>query len=100
MTMHLDFGRSGGIAGITLTARVSIDDLPPEPATIARSLWDGQVSTAPGPPPAAVRDAFDYRLELRVGDRRERYRWPSGGVPDALAPLVSALTRLAAADRP
>jgi hypothetical protein len=106
MALSISFGRSGGIAGLTLTTSVDADQLDAEPASIATKLWLGDIPTsAAGESTGAGAaggfggaDMFSYQLELGDGRRSQRFEWPDGSVPDDVRPLLSVLTRRAVAD--
>jgi hypothetical protein len=79
--------RSGGFAGLKMTASTDVDALP----------VDAQAVIADAPPAARARaaqgaDRFQYELTIPTGPRRTRtYRFAEGSMPDGLEPLVTAL---------
>ena len=94
--LRIEYRRTGGFAGIEMTADVGADQLAAAEAGIAAQLLadpGSGASTGAAPPGAA--DLFDYRLRLTDGDRKHSFEWTDFGVPDAVRPLLSALNRLA-----
>jgi hypothetical protein len=96
----VDFRRSGGFAGISLTASTSTDDLVGEHAAQVRDL----LAAAPEAEPrrgassasgGAGPDRFQYRLSLSDGQRQREYTWNETQVPDEIRPLIGELTRRA-----
>ena len=94
--LRIQYRRTGGFAGIEMTADVGTDELAEAEAGIAARLMADPASGAPtaATPPGAA-DLFDYRLQLTEGDRKQSFEWSDFGVPDAVRPLLSALNRLA-----
>lgn len=94
--IRAEFRRSGGLAGVPLTATVSEDELTDEQAAQLRGLLaDGQPEArdpAVGPGGA---DRFHYQLDLDDGQRHRSFSWDETNVPDPIRPLLTALTRLA-----
>jgi hypothetical protein len=79
--------RSGGFAGLTMTATAPVDALPD----------DAQAALGDAPPAARAKagdgaDRFHYELTIPTGPRRTRtYRFTEGATPEGLAPVVEAL---------
>jgi len=96
--IRIQFRRSGGFAGIPLTAATSADQLPEGQAaelqTLLASAEAPHRSQGPGPG-AAGADQFQYQLELDDGQRQRSFNWDETQVPDAVRPLLGALTRIA-----
>jgi hypothetical protein len=94
--LRIQYRRTGGFAGIELTAEVGAEELAADVAPIAARLMAEPESGAPtrSTPPGAA-DLFDYRLRLTDGDRKHSFEWSDFGVPDAVRPLLSALNQLA-----
>ncbi|WP_428338704.1 protealysin inhibitor emfourin [Mycobacterium sp.] len=88
--VHIDYRRSGGLAGIDMTASVDSGDLPSEDGTIIADL----LADTPGVQDraAAMPDAFSYELTLTDGTRTRTCRWQEPEIPDAVRPLLAALT--------
>jgi hypothetical protein len=88
--------RTGGFAGLTMSAVAPVADLPPV----------AQAALADAPPasrsrPAAGVDRFSFELTIPVGPKRTRtYRFVEDAVPEGLEPVVSHLSgHLAPSDR-
>ena len=94
--IHIEFRRSGGVAGIPLTATASADQFAQEHAAQLQSM----LAAAPAPPqpgrtaPGGA-DQFHYQLSLDDGQRRRSFTWDETQVPPAIRPVLEALTRLA-----
>jgi Emfourin len=93
--VRLTYRRTGGLAGIDLTADAQSDDLPTEQAHLARQL----LTDAPtAPPQRSVQqgaDQFNYTLELDDGTRHRTFHWGEHEVPGDVQPLLTALNRRA-----
>lgn len=93
--MHVEFRRSGGIAGIDMTANVDTQQLPDEQAEVVAEL------AKPGSPPAAPAnaggppDTFHYELTVHDGDHTRTHHWAANDVPDTVRPLLADLGRRA-----
>jgi hypothetical protein len=79
--------RSGGFAGLKMSATKTVDDLPEA----------AQVALEAAPPAARAKatggaDRFQYELTIPTGPKRTRtYRFAEGSTPDGLESVVSAL---------
>jgi hypothetical protein len=94
--LRIEYRRSGGFAGIELTADVDAAELPAEVAGIpARLLADPGLGAPAGLTPPGAADLFEYRLRLADGDRKHSFEWTDLTVPAAARPLLDALNRLA-----
>jgi hypothetical protein len=94
--LRLGYRRSGGFAGIELTAEVAAGELPAEQAALAARLLDDPARGQPtGMTPPGAADLFSYQLRLTDGSRQHTFEWTDLTVPDAVRPLLSALNRLA-----
>lgn len=88
------FGRTGGIAGLTVGATVPAAELDQEQLDILAGLvQSGEQEPAAVPSPGA--DRFSYSLRVRVGRRTHRFAWPESAVPPTVAPLLAELNRRA-----
>ena len=74
--------RSGGLAGLTLRARIPMRELTEEQRAAVDECLSRPPYTGPGQP-----DRFQYRLAL--GERDATV--PEDGLPSALKPLLSRL---------
>ncbi|WP_433684081.1 protealysin inhibitor emfourin [Nocardia sp. CA-119907] len=90
--VHLEFRRSGGLAGIEMTTSVDARDLPAEQAPVITDLLNDTLleqDTTTYPP--AMPDQFDYELTVTDGHRTSTYHWTDPQIPDAAQPLVAEL---------
>lgn len=96
--LHIGYRRSGGFAGIEMTAEVNAGELPAAAAELAQRLLAEPGLGEPTRPANAfpgAADHFSYQLQLSDGSRQQSFRWAEFQVPDALRPLLTALNRLA-----
>lgn len=100
MALHVDFRRSGGLAGIPMTARVAAHELPPEQAKLVAALLSEDSAPTAAERPAPGADRFSYELTLDDGDRTRTFHWPETEVPDHVQPLLASLTSRARATTP
>jgi hypothetical protein len=100
VTVQIRYRRSGGFAGIDMTAEAQLHDLPAEQADQARELLAHPPAAASGKPAAGAADQFSYRLDLDDGTRQQTFQWADHEVPDAVRPLLSALNKRAQPARP
>ncbi len=96
--MRIRFERTGGFAGMRLTATIDTEALPLERADELRRLVDAASffdlpttirSSAPGA------DQFQYQLTIEVEGRRHTVEVSEAAAPEALQPLLRQLTILA-----
>jgi hypothetical protein len=96
--MKIDFLRSGGIAGLRLTAAVDTDTLPSEDASRILQMVEaaGLFDLEPGSDQLPATDRYQYRLRIEspVWGLYENTLSESA-VPDELRPLLEFLTGLA-----
>jgi hypothetical protein len=95
--IQIEFRRSGGLAGISLTATTTADQLSDEQAAQLRDLL---AAPAPRQPPGDApgqggADRFQYQLDLDDGQRHRSFAWDESQVPEPIRPVLRALTRLA-----
>ena len=96
--IRIRFRRSGGFAGIPLTAATTADQLAGEHAArVRRLLTDAEAPRSARPVPAAagVADMFRYELDLYDGQRHQSLAWDETQVPEEVRPLLATLTSLA-----
>ena len=103
--LHITYLRSGGFAGVDLTAECAGPDLPEDQFHVATDLVGGTSdSAAPESPkdskdstPDGARgaDQFTYTVEVSQGSRHRTFHWSDGNVPDAVRPLLATLGGLA-----
>ena len=96
--MHIEFVRSGGFAGMRLSASIDSQHLLPEQAsTLEKMIADSgffdlpeQIKpTAPGP------DRFEYRVVISSAGQTHSVNVNEAVIPDRLNPLLDFLTTLA-----
>jgi hypothetical protein len=92
--VQLALRRTGGLAGLPMEAALDTRELAPEEAAAITSALDGldfgTLAPADGPP-----DTFQYRLEVRRGDRTQTATFGERQVPAALRPLLGTLMQRA-----
>jgi hypothetical protein len=100
--MRIEFERTGGFAGMTLSTSVEIADLSPrDQETLESAVESAQffelprqmVSAAPGA------DRFQYHLVVEVGGQRHEVEVGEAVIPDSLRPLIDHLSMLARTGR-
>lgn len=89
--MHVDYRRSGGLAGIAMTARVDARELPVELAQVVTRLMGDDSTRAPASRPAGGADQFSYDVTLDDGGRTRTLHWEEPEVPDDVRPLLTNL---------
>jgi len=77
-----------------MTGSVDARDLPAEDGQLAADLLTG-APTADEGHTAAIPEGFSYELTLTDGTRTQTYHWQDPHVPDAVRPLLAALTERA-----
>jgi hypothetical protein len=89
--MHVSFGRSGGFAGLMMTAAADTDTLSPNDAAHLRSLVEAAdffrltpVMTGTTTRP----DRFQYEITVADGGRSHTVTVSESNVPSALRPLL------------
>jgi len=89
--MRVEFRRSGGMAGIDMTASVDTAELPVEQAEVAAALMSPG-SVPPSPAAAAgAPDRFSYELTVRDGEHTQTHHWTETPVPEVVQPLLTGL---------
>ncbi|MET9199015.1 protealysin inhibitor emfourin [Gordonia sp. NPDC003585] len=87
--VHIEYRRSGGLAGIDMTTAVDSHELSPEYAGVAADLIANE--SAPADTSTGVPDGYSYELTLTEGSESRVYRWQDPHVPEAVRPLLDAL---------
>ena len=100
--MRIQFERSGGFAGMRLTATIDTDTLAPDEARVLQALMDTAwffdlPAVIASPTPGA--DQFQYRLTVEADERRHTVEVGEAAAPDTLQPLLRKLTTLARSAR-
>ena len=100
--MRIHFERTGGFAGMRVTATIDTESLSPEEASElqemvnAASFFDlPEVIEAPN----GGADRFQYRLTVEDAGRSHTVRVGEAASPDELRPLLRRLTTLARSSR-
>jgi hypothetical protein len=95
--ISIRFRRSGGFAGIALTAATTADQLAGDHAAqVQRLLTEADAPGGAHPVPAAAgADMFRYELDLDDGQRHKSLAWNETQVPAEIRPLLGTLTSLA-----
>ena len=90
--VQVKFRRSGGFAGIDMTATVDASELPAEQAEmLTRLMTHGHVAPAAGGAPGAA-DQFSYDVTLHDGQRSRTLHWTEADVPEEVKPVLASLT--------
>ena len=95
--MRIDFDRSGGFAGIRLSATLDTDALAAQQAAQLQNLIDdADFFGLPGRlmPETAMPDAFEYHVQISSAHRTHAIVAAEGSIPDGLRPLLDYLTSL------
>jgi hypothetical protein len=96
--MRIDFERSGGLAGISLTLTLDTQQLPSaEAANLESMIQDSGFFGLPGQTHAgpAGADRFEYRLAVSAPGHTHSIVMNEADVPGPLMPLLQHLTDLA-----
>jgi hypothetical protein len=89
--VHIEYRRSGGLAGIDMVASVELHELPAEVAQIVTALTTNPPAGADQPGLGGVPDGFSYELTIEDGDRTWNHHWEDPLIPDFIRPLLAAL---------
>lgn len=96
--LKIDFKRSGGFAGVSLTTCVDVDDLPEGEGQNVREMVErldlDRMSQHPGAGPGAP-DRFVYELRIEQGERTVDVCLGETDLPEDLRPLVRDLEKRA-----
>ncbi|MGV9834787.1 protealysin inhibitor emfourin [Nocardia niigatensis] len=95
--IRIAYRRSGGLAGLDLTAEVDAADLLPADAATAAGLLTGDPA---GPAGTGVPDGFSYELTVSDGTRTRTHRWNQPYVPAEVSSLLASLTSRATPSAP
>ena len=96
--MRIEFMRSGGFAGILLSARIDLDKLPPDESAILESRIDeANFFALPEQikPTVPMPDRFEYQITISSSQRTHTVTISETLVTDPLRPLLEYLTDLA-----
>jgi hypothetical protein len=95
--MRIDFERSGGFAGMRLSATVdshSLDEA--EISRLEQEIEEASFFELPAQikTPAGGADRFQYRITVAINDQETTVEVDEAALPDSLRPLVKHLERL------
>jgi len=96
--MHVSFVRSGGFAGILLTANLDSKTLPvDELSVLEREVADASFFDLPEKllPAAPVPDGFEYEITVDSSNQTHTVRVGEPLVAESLRPLIDHLVNLA-----
>lgn len=96
--MHIQFERSGGFAGMRLTATIDSDTLSSDDAATLRGLIHAASFfdlPAKSPKSPSGADRFQYKVMVESADRRHAIEIDESTVPPSLRPLLNWLTEKA-----
>ena len=100
--MRIHFMRSGGFAGLSTSADIDSDRLPPDEAqTLQEEVAQANFFELPSRIPARAIgvDRFQYAITIQDGSEVHTVEVGEADMPGALQPLVQHLSRLARARR-
>ncbi len=101
--MHIALRRSGGLAGVSLSASLDTEHLPADEATRLDDAL-GRVDlgrlAADGSPAPGGADRFRYDLTFEQGGQRHQVSLADTAVPAELRPVVDTLMARATLDGP
>jgi hypothetical protein len=90
--VRVEFRRSGGFAGIDMTATVDASELPTEQAAmLAQLMTHGHVTQEAGAAHGAA-DQFSYDVTLHDGQRTRTLHWTEADIPEEVKPVLASLT--------
>jgi hypothetical protein len=98
--VKVEFARTGGVAGIRLTATLDTELLPCDEADrLRRVIADAALFDLPTLLKSRTRrpDQFQYRVTVEEGDRIKKVELDESSVPEKLQPLLDYLTDCARA---
>ena len=96
--MYIEFARTGGFAGLRLSASVDTQELPSEQVSAVEAMVrDADFFGLPEKllPPAPSPDRFEYRVAISTDKKSHSIVANDALVPDRLRPLLDYLTTLA-----
>jgi len=97
-TMHIHFERTGGFAGMTLTADIATDTLSrDDQSRLQQLVEDADFFALPAElrDTGAAVDQFVYRITIEVAGRRHTVETAESAAAPELQPLLEWLTRAA-----
>lgn len=101
--MRIELEREGGYANIHLTYQVEVEDLPKVKAEKLKELVKSsrvmEFQPSDLPPRGQVSDAFNYRLSISEGGKKQLLSFNDVNAPISLRPLLTFLEELAWEER-
>ncbi|MGH7548131.1 MAG: protealysin inhibitor emfourin [Gemmatimonadales bacterium] len=99
--MNISFERSGGVAGMRVTAAINSDTLPDAEASELKQLVDraGFFDLPASSGPSGGADQFVYRVTIETEGRRHTVETTDAAAPPALQPLLAWLHQAARRSR-
>ncbi|APA99363.1 protealysin inhibitor emfourin [Nocardia seriolae] len=91
--IHVEYRRSGGLAGLDMTADVDVEDLPADQRRCVEALMTDARPASSGADGSA--DRFTYKIVISDGDRTWTHSWGETQVPEAVEPLLATLAERA-----
>lgn len=97
--MKVQLSRTGGIAGITMSAAVEAAELPAEHQQIVGELIRDEIASVEDQktahPANLGADRFTYQLDVDDGHRTRNFNWVDPQIPDQVRPLLDTLMKRA-----
>ncbi|HRQ23082.1 MAG TPA: hypothetical protein PLF42_06590 [Anaerolineales bacterium] len=92
--MKIEFERSGGFMGRTVSLSLDLDDLPADQAQALRLLIDNAdfFNLPADSPNSPARDAFSYTVAVTDGARQHTVHTDDVSAPESLRPLLMDLS--------
>jgi hypothetical protein len=92
--MKIDFERSGGFMGRTVSLSLDLDELPADQAQALRLLIDNAdfFNLPADSPDSPTPDAFSYTVTVTDGERQRTIHTDDISAPDSLRPLLDDLS--------
>jgi hypothetical protein len=91
--MRINFERSGGFMGRSVSLNLDLDELPPDQALTLKRLVDESdfFNLTEQPPKKPVADGFAYSLTINNGISERTFQLSETNLPQALRPLFENL---------
>ncbi len=89
--MRIEYRRSGGMAGIDMTASVDTRKLPAAQAQLAADLMDPTSAASAPTTGVGAPDRFSYELTVHDGEQAQTHNWSETEVPAVVQPLLASL---------
>jgi len=86
--MRIEYRRSGGVAGIDMSASIGSEELPAAQAQLADQLLSTDSTPTAG---SGAPDGFSYVLTVQDGERTRTHQWRENEVPDTVRALLATV---------